>query len=299
MMKQAYIRVFDPTFTYGLANNVGRWRALESYLRIVQGMMDVNDPNKPCPLQTSFYRYCENLVVLCELDGVHYCRILVGGVSERQYEVLSQSEELRAFFDACGDNVTVLDNDRFKLLEPTFDAVMTYVRAFQTARDIGEQHRETMSEYHARLAKLQSDVEEVRGEHLRNVYTDGVYQAEQYLITLNAVVSDMQERALVGARRCVLNDDNNVCRMFGLFVYALIHGIGKGRHLERHRGIFSHAFGEMLQELRTFMSVHPTIEEDYAQFMHLPANEREKLHKLLESEGVFESEWGYIGDDLF
>ena len=299
MMKQAYIRVFDPTFTYDLANNVGRWRALESYVRIVQGMTDVNDPNHPCPLQTSFYRYPENLVVLFELDGVHYCRILVGGVSDRQYEVLAQSEELRAFFDACGENVMVLDNNRCKMLIPTFDTVMTYVRAFEAARNIGEQHRETMHEYHVLLSKLQKDVEEMRGTNLRNAYTDGVYLAEQYLITLNAAVSDIQDRALADARRCVLNDDHNVCRMFGLFVYALIHGIGKGRHLERHRGIFSHAFGEMLQELRTFMSVHPTIEEDYAQFLHLPAHEREKLHKLLEDEGMFADEWGSIGDDLF
>lgn len=299
MMKQAYIKVFDPTFTYQLASNVGRWSALETYLRIAEGMTNVNDPNNPCPLQTSFYRYPENVVVLFELDGVFYCRTIVGGVSEGQYEVVAQREELRTFFDACGENVTVLDNDRYKLLVPTFDTVMSYVQSFETAREISEQHRQTMHEYHVRLTKLQTDFEEMRGEHLRNAYTDGVYLAEQYLITLHAVANEMKDRALVGARRCFLEDGNNVCRMFGLFVYALIHGIGKGRHLERHRRILAHAFGEMLEQLHAFVELHPTIEDDYAQYLHLPANERAKLHQLLEDEGVFEDEWGFIGGDLF
>ena len=228
-----------------------------------------------------------------------YCQTITGGVADRQYEVLAQAGELRGFFEACGSDLTVLDNDRAHALKPDFDAVLSYVQSFADARAVCEAHRESLRDYTVRLNELQNRFDDLFGEELKNAYTDGVKLAGRYLITLNALSDELGASKLVQARRCILDDGKNPCRMFGLFVYALLHGIGKGRHLQRHRRVLAGAFGEMLDELRLFMEIHPTIEEDYARYLRLPANERAKLHALLEDEGMFEKEHGYIGGNLF
>ena len=299
MQKKPYIRVFDPLFTYDRANNVGKWSALRTYLQITEGLTDLSEPGKPCPLQTAYYRYADHIAVLLERDGVFYCQTIVGGVANRQYEVLAQAGELRSFFDECGCNLTVLDNDRAHVLKPDFDSVLSYVQSFADARAISEAHRESMRDYAVKLNELQERFEDLFGKELKSAYTDSVKLAGRYLITLNAFADELGRGKLVHARRCILNDEKNPCRMFGLFVYALLHGIGKGRHLQRHRRVLAGAFSEMIDELRLFMEIHPTIEEDYARYLRLPANERAKLHALLEDEGLFDKEHGYIGGNLF
>ncbi len=156
-----------------------------------------------------------------------------------------------------------------------------------------------MHDYIANLTELQENFSDLIGDHLKNAYTDGVRVAEQYLITLNALSHEISQSALSRARGCILEDNGNKCRMFGLFVYALLYGISRGRHLHRHRRILNAAYSEMLDDLRLFMEIHSTIELDYAQFWHLPANERAKLHALLEDEGLLDKESGYIGGNLF
>ena len=298
MMKKPYIRVFDPLFTADYAHNTGRWSGLRSYLQVTKELSDITDPRKPCALQTAFYRYADNIAVLVDLDGVFYCQTIVGGVGDKLYEVLKQTDELRAFFESCGDNLTVMDNDRAHTLIPEFDNVLAYVQCFEKARLIGEEHREEIHNYAAQLRELQEQCQEMRTGMLKNAYTDGIYVAEQYLITLNAMAKEMAEQAMAPARRCILKDDAAVCRMFGLFVHALLHGIHNGRHLQRYKRILSVAFDDMLSDLRLFMEMHPNIEEEYAQYLHLPANERAKLHVLLEDEGLFGKKCGYISGDI-
>lgn len=299
MTQKPYIRVFEPVFTCDLANNVGRWDALRSYLHLTHELTDLHDREHPRPKQTAYYRYADNVAVLLERDKVYYCQTVVNGVADRLYEVLAETDDLRAFFDACGDNLTVLDNDRARMLKPDFDTVLTYVRCFADAHVICEKHDETMDEYASELHRLQDKFELLNSSEIKSEYKGCLYVAGQYMVVLRALSDELADQVISRARDCLWEDGQNVCRMFGLFVYALLNGINRGRHLHRHRRVLSHAFSEMLDELRQYLNIHPTIEEDYARFMHLPANERAKLHALLEDEGLFDKESGFIGGDLF
>jgi hypothetical protein len=293
-------KIFSLDFNYRRAERFTEpYPNLETFMRIIDRRNDENNVDETYPLSTTYYRYQENIVILYEENDVYYCLTYTNGKRDNTYEVLRQRDELEEFFERCGKNVTILENDLAFALKPKFDAVVKYAESMAKAREITNQHRNTIAYYYEKLDQFLDESKDVVKSHEKSAYNDALALLKSYTSVLDSMAYDMRNDALRYTKRCPLNDGYDTCRMFGLFVTALKYGIEKGRYTKNSRNVFNRIFREMVREMHSFMKNNEGIVDRYCQYMHLPANERAYLEYLLESEGLKNKEWGYIGDDIF
>ena len=294
-----YLRVFDPIFSYERAKHkVGEYPALSNYLRLAGELLGRDHVGK-LPLERSYYRYRPAMVILFDCLGTFYCRTVVNGEYDRQYDVLEEADALRAFFEEHAGNLTVLDNDRAREFAPEFDAVYTYVTGMTECRKMNDEHLAALREQRDRITRFREECDEALIRNVENDYAEALELMNDAADVLNDIMDTMMQKKRYFAEVNYRGDENAVARMFGLFLYALELGLGKSRHLKEHRTLLSRAFTELLNDMHVFLKEHPLIADVYADEWHLPANERAKLHHLLEQEGLFSEEWGYVGNDLF
>lgn len=295
-----YIRIFNPIFTYDRATEHSHsWKELQSFLLLSRVQDNAPNPNYTFPLHTAYYSYCSNIAILAECDGVYYCQTVIDGKPAKIYDVLKETDALREFFENCGKDLTVLENNRAYAFLPEFKTVLLYVKNIAKARKISDEHKSTLKTFSERLTEIQESCNEFKDSPPKLTYERALKLADQYLVTLNAVSEQMISEALRYSRKCRLHDEYNNERIFGLFIYALQLGLNRDRFLHRNQKIIQSAFSEMLREMHMFMEINPNIEESYCRYMNLHANDRARLKALLEKEGLYDKNWGYIGDDLF
>ena len=290
------IKIFNPMFSY--QRSASCWKQLGSFLKIYGALHD-EETAAPYPAQTAYYLYKDNIAVILERNGVYYCQTYSNGEPQRLYEIINEADELEKFFDDCGDNLTVLENERACELPPKFKDVLAYAQSFKKARDISDKHKDTVTKYAIALNEFRNQCEDLSSSIDSSTYKDALYVADQFYIVLGSMVNDICSQALCPARKLIIDDEANLYRTFGLFVYALSIGIRRGRFIRRHKEVINTAFSGALEEMHQFMQDHPDIEEEYCEYMNLAKNERENLRALLEEEGFYNNNWGYIGNSLF
>lgn len=294
-----YLRVFDPVFSYErAAQKAGDYPALCAYLRLAGEMLG-RDYVGDLPLERSYYRYRPTMVILFNCLGEFYCQTVVNGQYDKQYDVLKDTEELRAFFEEHAGNLTVLDNDRAREFVPEFEAVYTYVKAMTECRQMNSEYIVLLREQRDRVERFREECDMALFRDVENEYSDALGLLEDTVDVVDGIMDAMKNKKRYLAERNCWKEEKGVSRMFGLFLYALEIGLGRSRHLKEHREILSRAFSNMLSDMHVFLKEHPLVQSVYADEWHLPANERAKVQYLLEAEGLYGEEWGYVGNDLF
>lgn len=292
-----YISVFDPIFAYRRAERMeDEQTGLLSFLRLA-GESFGREYEK-LPLQTAYHRYGPTMVIVFELLGEYVCQTVVNGAYDDQFYLPDEADKLRAFF-AEHDTVVVLENDKARALKPSAEAIINYAEALTEVRRFGEQHRATLEKYRYELDQFVYNAEVGLG-HGESAYKDMLTFMQEYLQTLDNFADGIaNEKVTVANSYLDKGEIEERYRMFGLYIYALRLGIVNKRYLERKHPAMERAFSLMLDDMHTYMQSYPGIETAYADVMHLPANERARLHALLLKEGLYDEDWGCIGNDFF
>ena len=282
---QPHIRIFEPLFTYDrVGESCGKWSALKSFL----GLTDAMDASAYChELRTAYYRYGSHIAVLLKREGKWYCQTYLEGVRGALYDVLADADALRAFCEQGEGRLTVLENDHAFALKPSFEALMKFVQTMNRMDDLGREHDAVIGRYAKQLRAFQDEFRDLSGYSPKSDYEQLVDLLNAYLVELSTAAHGRVAEEKLTMRDCFQSDENDLYRTFGLFVYALSLGLKRHRYLKRYKSLMALAFREMLQEMRTFLEVHPHMEQEYADFMGLSRNDRELLSAMLTSEGLY------------
>ncbi len=300
MITHPYIKIFDADFTYNRASRrTGNYPDLQTFLRLATAINGHDWENRTYPLQTAYYRYNKNIAVLFEQEDVYYCQTIVNGQAQEMYRLPEEADKLKAFFDGGKDEITVLENNLEFELPSDYDIVIKFVKCVTDSRNASKQYHEEIFGLANRLREIQKDVDDVINCNQKSTYKSAIDLTNQCLVTLHMLVTDMKSHDLLYATKCPIDDGKDLCRIFGLFVIALKCGTDKYRYHSRRRHMLTTSFKEMLKEMHLFLHTHPNIEKEYCEYMSLPLSERNELHALLDNEGLYNDDFGCIGNDIF
>lgn len=290
------VRAFDPFFTFVRATEgVSRHENLQAMLQHIASRRENDVPVPDAP----FYRYGSHVAVLVEDGGSYYCCTYINGERHEVYDMQTEGEAVRAFFEEAEGSLTVLDNMHYGEFKPQYEVLERFVNGMVSVSTAFEQRRREIREYENEVQEVYSFLSDRSPDDPDALYSQSLESVKRHLRVMRSLAEDIRNNSQRELLLCYRSLDDPTVNLFGLYVFAMWYGLSRGRFVRGRSRIMSVMYRSVLQEMHTFIRENEGIAERYCDAMQYPASERAMLMSTLEDEGLCGDKWFRIGDEYF
>ncbi len=295
-----HIRVFEPQFAlnriiatpfetelHHLANEVERYSVLDNEYKTGDSMIY---------RERDYHKYPNRLAVVFEADGVFKMQTFCDGKVDKLYDnILLQKKEIEPFFCCDKKDIMVLENHFARELPRNIERIVEYINKIITAREEYEKHRKKVDGYMFKFNELVDRKKSFPGGQNCDLLQKAENTTEKFLELIFELIDSVNRKARLETDAIYLpfSKKEKNCIIFGLYYCFLKKGINHITGLRR-----SNSFSAYLYEMHRFLSEHPSIVDEYCNYMEYPPFEKATIKNVLHKEGLDRERWIFAADDL-
>ena len=303
MNKNYCTRIFEPEYIYLQAKRqVGRAPELKAIIDAMSYNSLNNDNSCDIyPLKTFYYNYKRHIAVIINQKEDYRCQTFTDGLLGDSFDMISQADKAKAFFEKAKDELTVIDFYSGKELKPNYQNVKNYIEMEMQLENDLEAHNKLIKQYKERFEKLNNDSEVLYTVDPSCCYKSAMHLISETLETAEMLFNHKHMQAIGKLQSFLVCEPEyySLVKMFGLYLYVINHGISNKRFLTRGTKGLAVNFNQTLGKMRKFIAENEGIVDKYIDFMQLTRNERENLIYLLSEEQLITDGNQFVGDELF